>query len=344
MQAVAGARPSILVVEDEAIVAMDLENSLSSLGYRIAGVASSRDEALALAERTAPDLVLMDIKLDGEFDGIAAANEIRQRWQIPVVFLTAYASDEVLARARTAGAYGYLVKPFRGCELNAVILMALNQQRLASELFAEHAWLRTVLGSLSDGVIATDAEGRVRYLNHSAEVLLGWLQAEALDRPVEEVFRVKTLGGAPVESCQLRRALGQTEPVGKQRFLLITRSGRKVPVEDSASAIVKDGQVLGAVAVLTDIRARLLLERRQAKQHLRLKEQVETAAAALGQKRTELQALSRHLMTAQEEERRRVARELHDDLGQQTALLGLALDRLRQLVPQDTDEVQEALA
>lgn len=346
MPDVAAAQPSILVVEDEAIVALDLESSLSSLGYRIAGVASSRREALEIAEKTAPDLVVMDIKLDGEFDGIAAAHEIRSRWHVPVVFLTAYVSDETLARARAVGAHGYLVKPFRGSELNAAIIMALNQHRLASELFAEHAWLRTLLGSLSDAVIATDAAGNIRYLNGAAESLLGWPQAEALGRPIDEVYRVMSLHGVSVTTSQLSKVLHKPVATGKQRFRLCTRSGRRVPIEDSASPIVKDGRVIGAVTVFLDVSARVAAEQRQERQRHRLKTKVESTVAALGQTRAELQALSRHLMTAQEEERCRVARELHDDLGQQTALLEIEADRLRQLLSQSTggDAVQGTLS
>lgn len=346
MPDVAATKPSILVVEDEAIVAMDLESSLSGLGYRIAGVASSRREAIELTEKTAPDLVVMDIKLDGEFDGIAAADEIRSRWHVPVVFLTAYVSDETLTRARAVGAHGYLVKPFRGSELNAAIIMALNQHRLASELFEEHAWLRTLLGSLSDGVIATDAEGNIRYLNEAAESLLGWTQSEALGRPIDEVYRVVNMHGIAATTSQLSKVLQKPMATGKQRFRLCTRSGRQVPIEDSASPIVKDGRVVGAATVFLDVSVRVAAEQRQERQRHRLKTKVENTVAALGQTRTELQALSRHLMTAQEEERCRVARELHDDLGQQTALLEIEADRLRRLLSQVTaaDAVQAALS
>ena len=165
MRAPNGNRPKILVVEDEQVTALDLQRSLTGLGYEVTAVTHSGQKALQLTEQFCPDLVLMDIQLKGTVDGISAANQIRDRWQIPVVFVTANANNETLARAQATGAYGYLVKPFRPRELNATILVALHQHRLARELFAESSWLMTILKSLSDGVIATDAEGRVRYLN-----------------------------------------------------------------------------------------------------------------------------------------------------------------------------------
>jgi PAS domain S-box-containing protein len=204
----------------------------------------------------------------------------------------------------------------------------------------EHTWLRQVLGSLSDGVIATDARGCVRFLSHTAEALTGWTQAEALGRSIEEIFPVYTLQGRPVEQCQLRKALAHAEAIAKQRFRLRTRRGVEVPIEDSSSPILSSGQVIGAVTMFQDISERLAAERRQARRRRGLRAQVSTTAAELVRTRVSLQALSRR---AQDEERRRVARELHDDLGQQAALLDLEISRLQGQLPLDPDTANEAL-
>jgi CheY-like chemotaxis protein len=103
----------ILVVEDEQIVAMDMQSQLRMLRYEVVGIASTGRETFSLIEKTRPDLVLMDIQLHGNVDGIKAADQIRQQWQIPVVFVTAFAGRETLARATAAGAYGYITKPFK---------------------------------------------------------------------------------------------------------------------------------------------------------------------------------------------------------------------------------------
>lgn len=315
----------ILVVEDEAVVALDLERSLRSLGYRSAGIAGSLGEAIELTATRRPDLVLLDIRLEGEDDGLAAAAEIRRRWQIPVVFLTAYSSDETLLRARNLGAHGYLIKPFRTDELHAAILMALNQQRLARHLFDQHTWLRTLLDSLSDCVIATDGAQCLRYLNGAAAELSGWTADEALGRPLTEVLPLLPLLG------------------GNGRFLLRTRSGREVPVECADSPILEHGLHVGTATVFREISERLATEQQQARQRDSLREQVASATLALGDTRAELQALSRHLITAQDDERRHVARELHDDLGQQTALLELELIRLQQLLGETPAAVTDTL-
>lgn len=327
-------RPKILIVEDEFIVAADLQATLEALGYDVPAAVEFGRAAIDAAATYRPDLVLMDIRLTGSMDGIAAAAEIRRRWSIPAVFLTANANDETVLRASEAHPYGYLVKPFRAKDLHATIQVALNQHRVASELFAEQTWFQVLLRGLSDGVVATDAAGRIRYMNAAGEHLTGWTLAQALGRPIDEVCPLRSLGGDLVESRPLRRALASAEPVGKERFLL--RAGREanrlIPVEASAAPIVSAGKLLGAAAVFVDISEQLRRETAQEEEHHRLEEEVQGTAAALGSTRAELRALSAHLLTAQEEERRRIARELHDDLAQRTVTIEMNLYRLTHFV------------
>ena len=124
----------ILVVEDEAVVAMDIEDRLTSMGYRLGGVATSGEQALALAEAKHPDLVLMDIRLQGAMDGIVAAEEMRRRFHVPVIFLTAYSEEATLERAKLAEPYGYVLKPFDDRELKSAIEIALYKHRAEEEI------------------------------------------------------------------------------------------------------------------------------------------------------------------------------------------------------------------
>ena len=102
----------IMVVEDEIVVAMELQSRLIALGYTVAGIVASGEEVMDLAEKTRPDLVLMDVKLAGEIDGIDAARNIRERHNIPVVYVTAHADNDTLKRAKLTYPLGYIVKPF----------------------------------------------------------------------------------------------------------------------------------------------------------------------------------------------------------------------------------------
>jgi PAS domain S-box-containing protein len=325
----AAVRPArILIVEDEAVVAADLQASLERLGYDVLGIADTGEEAVRMSEAYSPEVVLMDIRLKGRMDGIAAAATIRENWSIAVVFITASSSDQSLVRATSTGAYAYLLKPIRVDELNAAVVIALQQHRLAKDLLSEQTWLRNMLESVSDGVIATDAEGRVRYMNAAGEALTGVSSKEADGKPIEAVYVLATMANEPVEFCQLRKALQTQSSISKSRFLLRARSGRVIPIEDAASPILQGGRVIGAIAVFTDMSERVRTERDAEHERERLEEQVQAAAEALGSTRSDLRALSSRLMAAQEEERRRVARELHDDLGQHTAIAEFELQAL----------------
>ena len=120
------ANAKILVVEDEGIVSIDIRNMLKNLGYTIAGVAFLGEEAVQKAESTQPDLVLMDIGLKGEIDGIEAAKTIRDRFHIPVVFLTGFADENTLTKAKEADPSGFITKPIKEEELTATIKQALS--------------------------------------------------------------------------------------------------------------------------------------------------------------------------------------------------------------------------
>lgn len=121
----------ILLVEDEQVVAMDIEMQLESFGYEVTGIATTGKEALRLAETTRPDLVLMDIQLCGSLDGFATAAEVQRIGNLPVVFITAFGNGEAKRRANAVSPYGFLTKPYRPEELRAVVSAALEQRRLA---------------------------------------------------------------------------------------------------------------------------------------------------------------------------------------------------------------------
>jgi CheY-like chemotaxis protein len=120
----------ILVVEDENIVALEIKKRLQHLGYTVAGVAATGEDAVRKAEGILPDLVLMDIMLKGEIDGIDAASEIRRRLNIPVIYLTAYSDGETLERAKLTEPYGYILKPFEEDDLRTTIEIALYRHKM----------------------------------------------------------------------------------------------------------------------------------------------------------------------------------------------------------------------
>jgi signal transduction histidine kinase len=147
----------ILVVEDEAIVALDIQSKLRSRGYEVPALASSGKEAVEMADALRPDLVLMDIQLEGDIDGVEAAEQIRDRFGTPVVYLTAYSDDRTLQRAKVAEPFGYLLKPFEERKLHAAIEIALYKSKIDLEKSALEERLRQAhkmeaIGELTTGV------------------------------------------------------------------------------------------------------------------------------------------------------------------------------------------------
>ena len=137
-------KSKVLIVEDELLVARDIEQQLRELGYQPVGSATHGEHALELVAELRPDLVLMDIQLAGQMDGIAAAQFIRTRFALPVVFLTAFTADDVLARAKLTEPFGYILKPFSERELRTVLAMALYKHQVEARLLSTTRQLKAL--------------------------------------------------------------------------------------------------------------------------------------------------------------------------------------------------------
>lgn len=178
----------ILVVEDEAVVATHISSSLEALGYEVCAVAATGEDAVRMADEHNPDLVVMDVVLGGDMDGISAAKYIQSRHPIPVVFLSAYSDEDMLRRATGAVPFGYLLKPFRERELHSTITMALFKHKLERELRENKEWFSGTLRSLGDAVIATDKEGNIAFINGAAESITHVTEEEAKGKPLRNFF------------------------------------------------------------------------------------------------------------------------------------------------------------
>jgi DNA-binding NtrC family response regulator len=176
----------VLIVEDEQIVAVDLEGHLERLGYQVAQTAASGEEACEKVLQAQPDLILMDVRLEGPMDGIEAAQRIRQRWEMPIIFLTAYCDAATLERAKLVEPYGYLVKPFVPSDLHAAIQMALYKGTVDRALRENHENLRAILDAQRQGTVMLDAELRIRFASAAACRMAGSNDAHAAGRPLAE--------------------------------------------------------------------------------------------------------------------------------------------------------------
>jgi PAS domain S-box-containing protein len=162
-------KKKILIVEDETVNAMDIEDTLSRNGYDIAGVASNGVDAIRIAKETYPDLILMDIRIEGSMDGIEVANHINLYYEIPVIFLTAYSDDLTISRAIKAKSFSFLLKPFNERELLSNIEMAINKNLAFQKSMAAQRIMGSMFDLMSECIISTDAEGIVLRINPATE-------------------------------------------------------------------------------------------------------------------------------------------------------------------------------
>lgn len=227
-----GGSHSILIVEDEPIVAMDLQMTLRDAGFDAFAIANCAEDAIKRASERCPDLVLMDIRIRGDLDGIRTAEILRQRFGVAVVYLTAHADDATIERAAATDPYGYLLKPIKAEELRTAVDIALRRSRLDRGARQRERWLATALRTVQDAVITTDANGRVVFMNPAAESLTGSSLGQALGRDAAELLR----------TLDRELVVSQTTPLG-------------------VDAGPPEEQARGSVIVLHDIGERQKLQR-----------------------------------------------------------------------------------
>ena len=248
----------ILIVEDDSDVVGYIEHLLKSLGYGVCAVVSSGEAAMQKAEQAHPDAALIDMMLAGDMDGIAVAEQMRARFNIPVVYLTAYVDQRLLRRAKIAEPFGYVLKPFAERRLHLNIEIALYRHEMERKFKESEQWLSTILRSIGEGVIATDENGRVQFINSVAEDLTGWQQEEAFGKDLGEVFNViSEETDAPIKT-HIMEALERGIIVGlAEPNILAARDGRETPIDYSAAPIRNDKKnTTGVVLVFRNITRR----------------------------------------------------------------------------------------
>ncbi len=249
---------TILIVEDERIIATDIRDSLSRMGYNVAAVVSTGEDAIEKAKTVNPDLVLMDIMLEGATDGVQAAEKILHSYNIPVVFLTAYSDDSTLQRAKHSEPFGFALKPFDEKELHSTIEVALHKHKLESRLKESEQWLATTLQSIGDAVIATDTAGRIKLINPVAETLTGWRREQVLGKSLSQILKlVDEKTRAPIDSS-ITRAMRHGEVVSLDAPVILSdRAGTERIIDESASPIKDEkGNITGGVMVFRDVTER----------------------------------------------------------------------------------------
>jgi PAS domain S-box-containing protein len=242
----------IMLVDDEAIITMQLEKRLASMGYEVVGVASSGVQSLHLARELKPDLVLMDIVMPGDVDGIEAASRIRSELDIPIVFLTAFADETYLERAKGADPFGYLVKPFHEKEVHASIEVALHRGMIEKRFRDREQLYRLIMENAFDPICVVDREGRVLDANRRAEQALGFIRSDLCGKPFQDML-------ARGEWVKFHRSMREVLGTGNgtlRHLTLRSSSGRKLRFELSMSMVSHAGYTNALLFILGDSASR----------------------------------------------------------------------------------------
>ncbi|HYX16919.1 MAG TPA: ATP-binding protein [Nostoc sp.] len=247
----------ILVVEDEYILAINLQESLESLGYTVLDIADSAEGAIVKATELRPNMILMDIRLRGEMDGIQAAEQIWHNLQIPTIYVTGHSDRSTVERATLTSPFGYILKPIKEQELYVAIQTALNR-------YEREQFLSSILREMGDGVIVVDLQLTIKYLNQVAEALTGWRWNEAKGRMLTDVFKlVDEQTQIPAQNPIIAALQQETTIYLGSRILLVAKDGKIIPVADSATPLRNNsGVITGAVLVFRDDTQRRLTEER----------------------------------------------------------------------------------
>ena len=245
----------LLIVEDEKIIAIDLQRRLEKFGYNVAGLVASGKESIQKARKLYPDIVLMDIMLAGEIDGIDAAITIRKELNIPIIFITAYSDEKTLERAKKAEPFGYVLKPFKDRELYTTIDIALYKHSINEKLKSQERLFAAILNGTGDGIISTTMEGKIRFMNPVAETLTGWKEEDAIDKPLKDVFKLyNETSATEIEFPTAASEYIHSTPWIFESCYLENKQGAQVFVEGNMTFIHdKDGDAEGKVFTFKDV-------------------------------------------------------------------------------------------
>lgn len=248
--------PTVLIVEDEIVLAMELEEKLTEMGYRVVARVTSGEDALKRAKELRPDLILMDIRLDDELDGIEAARLIRKQQHVPIVYLTAYADNSTLQRAKLTEPFGYLVKPYSERELHITIDMALHKAEMERQLRESEERFKALFETAEDLVFVKDSALRYTHANPALLKLMGRGIDQVIGKTDTELFGV--LEGEHSREVEQRVLAGQTVELEHAMAFpgyRLTCNCIRVPLQDPA------GRITGLCGIGRDVTERKARER-----------------------------------------------------------------------------------
>ncbi len=247
-------KPRILIVEDELIVARDIKNILDSAGYSIPAIFSCGIDLIDFVKKDTPDLILMDIKLKGEIDGIETTRQVKTVCDVPIVYMTANVDKDIMERAKKTAPHGFIYKPIQVDMIKNAIEMALYKHEREKELYEQNVWLNATLNSIGDAVITANTEGNITFINPIAAKLSGWSYDKCKGLPLTDIFKIinSATHGLADNPVKWYIETGEiSDSIKKTR--LTSKSGKEFQISDSSSPILNSkGEVIGFVLVFRE--------------------------------------------------------------------------------------------
>lgn len=245
----------ILIVEENQRLAQDLHEQLEELGYRVVDTARSGEEAIEKTQMLSPQIVLISMRSTQTVDGIQTGSRIRNDHDTPVIYMTDYGNQTTLRRAGATGPFGYIFRPLDKKQIFATIEIAVIRHQLERQLKQSRQWLNTTLTSIGDGVIATDEQGFIRFINPAAMKQTRWDHTQAVGKPLSEVFSlVDETSHQPIDLLDHQSQLPRSASSHDVQGLLIPKSGTPLPVDVTITSIEDGkGKVYGMVLIFRDV-------------------------------------------------------------------------------------------
>jgi len=298
----------ILIVEDDVIIADQIAFQLRKLGYEVAEIIQSGEEALDWLEHHSVDLILLDIFLSDKMDGFQTAEEVVKRFPTPIIYITSNPDVSHADRLKISNTYGYLQKPVKEQELGRTIEYALYKWKVDADIEQSEAWLEQILKTISDGVIVLDHKARVLFANRMAKELFSIDEENRTLSIDEQVVFYELKSGSRLNTVFMSK-----NPDAKHRIRCVVNQKKKEKEVFAEIQVSKgDSDEIAYVLLVREISEQLKLER------------------SIMESREELRNLNQRLVDAQEDERKKLAHELHDDLGQYLVRLKIDMRGIEQ--------------
>ncbi|MGZ4057181.1 MAG: response regulator, partial [Bacteroidia bacterium] len=238
----------ILIVEDETVIAMDLQVSLERFGYKVIGHVTRGEDVIETFNSVIPDLILMDIKLEGALDGVETAQLIHENYNIPVIFITSYSNSDIIERAKKVNPFGYFVKPFNDRELRTNIEIAIYKHETELKLKESEKKYRELSESIQQIIIECDFHGTLTYINQSGLEFLGLNYGEYIDGVILTDF----ISEKSFEAIKQRisNTNHRENYAANREYLIKNKFGKHYFIEEYLSPVYSQGELSGFRGIL----------------------------------------------------------------------------------------------